>query len=138
MDSEAHNESWHLQHQLMLILLLLAWWCITLSVKCKWELVVWNVPCPGHSVPSLYRSLSKIVPVGRMREHHTLPTHLSSKNHSHPHMQNNNNKKNKRKTTEIKQQGCSWLTTSYLYIMCNMKGNNQLSLSTVSKHRQDW
>lgn len=23
-----------------------------LGVKCMWELVVWNVPCPGHSVPS--------------------------------------------------------------------------------------
>lgn len=37
--------------------------------------------------PPLYRSLSKRVPVGRVREHHTQPTHLSSKNHSHLHRQ---------------------------------------------------
>lgn len=46
------KESWQPPHQLVLFLLLRAWWCITLSVKCMWELVVWNVPCPGHSVPS--------------------------------------------------------------------------------------
>lgn len=37
--------------------------------------------------PPLYRSLSKRVPVGRVREHHTRPTHLSSKNYSHLHLQ---------------------------------------------------
>lgn len=31
----------------------------------------------------LYRSLSKRVPVGRVREHHTQPTRFSSKNYSH-------------------------------------------------------
>lgn len=42
--------------------------------------------------PPLYRSLSKRVPVGRVREHHTLPTHLSSENQSHLHMQKKNKK----------------------------------------------
>lgn len=28
------------------------WWCINLRVKSRWGLVAWNVPCPGHSVPS--------------------------------------------------------------------------------------
>lgn len=34
----------------------------------------------------LHRSLSKRVPVGRVTEHHTLPTRLSCKVHSHLHL----------------------------------------------------
>lgn len=72
----------------LLFLLLPVRWCISLCVKCMWELVVWNVPRPGHSVPSsLPVTHSKRVPVGRVREHHALPTHLSSKSHSHLRMQ---------------------------------------------------
>lgn len=54
--------------------------------------------------PPLYRSLSKRVPVGRVREHHTLPTHLSSKNHSHLHMQ-----KKKEEEAEVRQLSCGCL-----------------------------
>lgn len=71
---------------LLLSLLLWAWWCIIL---------VWNV-CGSwwcgmcHVLvtvfPPLYRSLSKRVPVGRVRQHHSAHT-LVLKKTSHLHTQ---------------------------------------------------
>lgn len=77
---------------LLLSLLLWAWWCIIL---------VWNV-CGSwwcgmcHVLvtvfPPLYRSLSKRVPVGRVRQHHSAHT-LVLKKTSHLHTQGEKNLK---------------------------------------------
>lgn len=48
----------------------------------------WRGMChvPVTVFPPLYRSPSKRVPVGRVTEHHTLPTHLYCKIYSHLHL----------------------------------------------------
>lgn len=71
----------------MLFLLLWPWWCRT--ERCEMHVGAGGVEMCRVLVtvfPPLYRSLSKRVPVGRVREHHTLPTRLSSKRHSHHHL----------------------------------------------------
>lgn len=47
MSKKRHSQS--LVHVVSAVMGLMMY---NLGVKCMWELVVWNVPCPGHSVPS--------------------------------------------------------------------------------------
>ena len=64
--------------------------------------------------PPLYRSLSKRLPVGRVREHHTLPTRLSSKSQSF-----------------IRQGGCATVTQVFFVakdINASLCGGNTESL----------